>query len=238
MDVRLYDLILEVTRKCNLQCGHCLRGNAEDKTLNMKFVENVFKTVNSISTLTLTGGEPFLHPEIIDNILFLAEKHDVEISNFYIATNGTIPLKNVIQTVMNLYTYCTENDVSQIKISNDEFHCAEGDYTARKKIMDEWSILKFVHIDSANISNSLIAEGRWKWGNGRQLLEPSIMEVEQYSDMDSVYVESELYLNCHGNLIAGCDFSYENQEKEVVIYGRHYELLEIINKNLALQEAI
>ena len=65
--MHLYSLIIEVTRKCNLCCEHCLRGEAQNKVFNPEWLDTFIKNNNitHVSTITFTGGEPSLHPEIM-----------------------------------------------------------------------------------------------------------------------------------------------------------------------------
>ncbi len=37
--MRVYSLILEVTRRCNMCCAHCLRGDAEDIDMEKETVD-------------------------------------------------------------------------------------------------------------------------------------------------------------------------------------------------------
>ncbi len=50
---------IEVTRNCNLECAHCLRGNKENKNISGKILDNIFEGITEIGTLFLTGGSHF-----------------------------------------------------------------------------------------------------------------------------------------------------------------------------------
>ena len=63
--MELFNLIFEVTRRCNLCCEHCLRGEAQNMDMTKETVDKVLDRVESISSLTLSGGEPTLNIPII-----------------------------------------------------------------------------------------------------------------------------------------------------------------------------
>ena len=66
--IQLDSLVIEVTRRCQLKCEHCLRGNAQKRDMSRDYIKDLFKKVGYISNLTFTGGEPSLVPHIIQMI--------------------------------------------------------------------------------------------------------------------------------------------------------------------------
>jgi MoaA/NifB/PqqE/SkfB family radical SAM enzyme len=63
--MRLNNLVLEITRRCNMKCEHCMRGSAQRVDMSNQTLWNTLKDIDSINTLTITGGEPQLKPEAI-----------------------------------------------------------------------------------------------------------------------------------------------------------------------------
>src|SRR6056297_1504881 len=116
------NIIIELTRDCNLRCDHCLRGEPQKMHIQKKLVETLFQAVPEIYNLTLSGGEPALVPEKINMVTNLIKKHKVDVLSFYIATNGTIASNKFLCSVLNLWGTCTDNEASQLHISNDSFH--------------------------------------------------------------------------------------------------------------------
>lgn len=43
IELPLYNLMLEVTRKCNLKCKHCMRGAAQHLNMSAEVLEVVFR---------------------------------------------------------------------------------------------------------------------------------------------------------------------------------------------------
>ena len=61
--MRIYaanSVFIEVTRRCNMCCAHCLRGDAESIDIQEKYIDaflDSFEKGAYISSLTFTGGE-------------------------------------------------------------------------------------------------------------------------------------------------------------------------------------
>jgi molybdenum cofactor biosynthesis enzyme MoaA len=120
--IYINDLVIEVTRQCNLSCNHCMRGPAQKKDINIKYVNTLFKYISHIGTITFSGGEPSLKPYLISDILLVAQHYNIEVQNFYCATNGVNADGMFCLVMLNWYNYCTDNELSTLHLSNDDFH--------------------------------------------------------------------------------------------------------------------
>lgn len=60
MQINVYNLVIEVTRRCNMCCTHCLRGDAQDLDISDEVLETVARNIQP-SSVTFTGGEPSLN---------------------------------------------------------------------------------------------------------------------------------------------------------------------------------
>jgi hypothetical protein len=79
---------IELTRRCNSRCAHCLRGKAQARDISLEHLETFFQKTEMIECLTLTGGEVSLVPKLINATLDLAQKHNTKITHCGIVTNG------------------------------------------------------------------------------------------------------------------------------------------------------
>lgn len=140
--MHISNLIIEVTRRCNLSCIHCLRGDAEDKDLQPEVLDKLLSQVDSIGILTLTGGEPFLKPKIIQNIANKLMSR--RIGSFYIATNGTCFTPGCLKAVADLYYWADEKEECQVDFSNDYFH--ESELSGTTKEADSKNLLALLAI--------------------------------------------------------------------------------------------
>lgn len=84
-------IILYVTNKCNLRCGHCFYWqslNQQSNELNLNEIDRIANSLQHPVTLSLTGGEPFLRVDLRQLIdIFVKTRKVKEIG---IASNGFI----------------------------------------------------------------------------------------------------------------------------------------------------
>lgn len=93
----VYDTCFEITTKCNQCCGNCFAYSSPEKGEEMKY-EYIEKMISKRESerirIGITGGEPFLHSEII-KILELPYKFSN--LNFMVSTNGNFELINKVE---------------------------------------------------------------------------------------------------------------------------------------------
>lgn len=229
------NLIIEVTRKCNLKCEHCLRGCAQDKNISYDTIYNLIvgSNIKYISSVTFTGGEPTLNINAINDFINICKDNDIEVGNFYIVVNGVNIPDDFIISVVNLYALCTDNEISQIQVSSSDFYIDQNHEQIKK--LELLSI--FSYKDVVNNDN-LINEGNAiDWinnvsGNGRNI-DIDLYNNElltDWNDEDFYCTQGEVYLNVNGDIISCCDLSYESQDKYKLGNINNNTLTEIINK--------
>ena len=85
-----YNLMLEVTRKCNLTCSHCMRGNPQNLDMSDEILNKIFSQVEQIYHLSLTGGEPFLAPHVVEKMVDIIIEKKIRLGRCTTVDNGTI----------------------------------------------------------------------------------------------------------------------------------------------------
>lgn len=68
---------LDVTRKCNLACHGCFLENKPEGHKTLKEVSSdleVFRSFRTVDSMLIAGGEPLLHPEIVEIVAMVARK--------------------------------------------------------------------------------------------------------------------------------------------------------------------
>lgn len=83
-------LIIEVTRRCNMSCAHCLRGDAQNVDILGIDIDNVLNQTEAIGNLAITGGEPTLNLKALQHIANGTAKRGIPVSRVEIVTNGLI----------------------------------------------------------------------------------------------------------------------------------------------------
>lgn len=87
-------MTIRIINTCNQFCLHCMQqsGPNEKDIMSLETFQNTLEFINSTSTklINISGGEPTLHPELLD-FLKLAVKYNKEI---VLLTNGSYLLNN------------------------------------------------------------------------------------------------------------------------------------------------
>jgi MoaA/NifB/PqqE/SkfB family radical SAM enzyme len=111
-------LVFFITERCNAQCKHCLLGDVAsgDKSeLTIEEIERLSGTMDDLLFLLLTGGQPFLRPDIAEIVkIFYKNNH---VRNVGIPSNGTLAAQTV-DSVLDILTSCPDINLS-IDISID-----------------------------------------------------------------------------------------------------------------------
>jgi len=212
--LKISDLVIEITRKCNMVCDHCLRGNSQKKDIDFKHIDILLDKIKQIGSITFTGGEPSLNPEAIEYFVDACEKRNISVDTFYIATNAKTVTQKFLSVIMKLYMFCDYKEYCNISISNDQFH------ERNKSNIELLKMFRFVadrykteksDEKAYSRSSDLINQGLYaiNYNNGSDIkISPLYLEF----DNDDNEVEQMIYLNCKGNIINGCDWSYKNQD--------------------------
>jgi len=221
-------LVIEVTRKCNIRCDHCLRGDAQKSNMNLLYIDSLLNQVEEIGTVVFSGGEPSMAVGVIEYFLTEVKRRGIGLGSFYIATNGIEVSEDFIMVCLKLYSYSYEKSYCKIDVSNDMFHQAEGGYNT--ELLDGLAFIgRKYEKEGYDFDNRtrLINEGRGSNYNTKNKAEGGqITTVEEFRD-------TQIYLNCKGNIISGCDWSYKSQDKpenilcQVDSFQQFYDLLEV-----------
>lgn len=227
--MNISNLIIEVTRKCNITCEHCLRGDAQKLTMKNEYIDSLLRQVDEIGDIAFTGGEPSLAVPVIEYVLQRLKDRHISLGAFYIATNGIDVSEEFVLVCLKLFTYCYEKERCHVDISNDMYHQAEGGYNT--EMLDG---LKFV-------GRKYEKEG-WNFDKGERIISEGrgVDVCRKMNELSSDVVltrddfnEAQIYLNCKGNIVSGCDWSYTSQDKDKNILCQvdhlkeFYDLLEV-----------
>lgn len=192
-------IAIEVTRRCNLKCKHCCRGDAENKNISFDYIDSLLSQVKSFSQLTFTGGEPSLNTPAIKYFLTRCMEMDIKIDYFSINTNGIKATQDFIDVCNELYFYSHSGNVT---ISNDKYHRIQKSFD--RSLIEE---IPFATSKREFRYGMIMGEGR-----GRKLNWDYTAKTHPITNETNFYI-CYLYLNVNGDIINGIDWSYENQKK-------------------------
>ena len=226
------ELAIEVTRRCNMQCSHCMRGPAENHTISKEVVDRLFDEVSTIGTLLLTGGEPFLEPEMIDYIFDAIIKRNIPIIRISVVTNGTIRDKRIADSFNKIGKYVADNwsetlskkqirQIVSISISNDSYHMKDNIMETLKfyrgLLNDNCIILRknqkditsVLYLGNAADESFVLDEGKkYKYN-----ITPYRVAFFNDDDGTSLAIDTMIQIGYDGKILIGEDSSYLQQDK-------------------------
>lgn len=67
---------LIITRRCNLSCGYCFEYDRDSDPLSLDTLKQRIDALHRlrVTSLTLLGGEPLMHPKVCDVVRHTASK--------------------------------------------------------------------------------------------------------------------------------------------------------------------
>lgn len=208
--IRYESLILEITRRCNMKCKHCLRGDSEQKDMSYEIAKAALDSAESIGNITLTGGEPTLNIELMLWILNYSKQIQLPIENFYIVTNGKEVSDQFLQLLMDYWVYVnqfnSEEIYSGIALSRDTYH-----ESIPTENMIKLKGLSFYKDDKDCITypRSIINMGRAKTLNADKIERSITQNIETEKIDDTILIYGDIYITVNGDILSDCDLSYD-----------------------------
>lgn len=245
--ITIDNLILEITRKCNMKCRHCLRGNCQNKNITKELMEKVLSQINSIHCVVFGGGEPTLNLDAISDFIEIANLYNVEVGNFYIVTNAKVFKQRLINLCEELWNFCFDNEISGLAISDDLFHREwrnEEKFKLNKSRYlydEEYDEPRPYVCFHKEVSDSTAYEGLIKMGRADENCIANrnksvyLPYVDQQEFKDETYMnvlDGDLYISYDGRIFPDCDLSYKIIDSNKFLLGNinNESLLEIIKR--------
>lgn len=245
-------LCIEVTRRCNMLCPHCFRGEQQNIDIDNSYIDELFRKTDIIHSLEITGGEPTLAIDKLEYIIDKLYEYKIPIFEFHLFTNALIfndRIVSVLKRYGELVKLCREigckNDLLPsyknvlIEVSIDKFHSnketVENNFQKYKTALD--GLASVYKKAVGNVYNKLGRAKNLPGGvkntnfkdrvNKRiEILDkehkPLCPQYETYKLLDSqqILICCDMYLNCHGNLLAyslgSYEYEVEDNEKYIV----------------------
>lgn len=217
LEYHIDNLVIEVTRKCNLSCAHCLRGKSENVVLDLCRLPYIFKNVNSIGSITFTGGEPSLYPNIIREILNYLIDNKISYSSFFIATNATFFDSDFILVLLDLYRHAEDKEFCNVSVSIDQYHSSlDTDTYEIYKAFTFYSPMK--EHDYFNeqfiLPRGNAEENGIGWNSHPIQTEFCTWDYTEIDNNEVNIEASNIYVSANGNIALDCDLSYNMIDTE------------------------
>ena len=123
-----------ITRRCNLSCGYCTEYDNYSPPIPLDVLEERIDAIHRLNALniTLLGGEPLMHPDIIKIVEYCAQKNQVSIT-----TNGFLLTQSLIEQL-------NDAGLSNLQISIDTLETDSTRYIQKSlnKLLSKLELLK------------------------------------------------------------------------------------------------
>ena len=217
MKLHIENLAIEITRRCNMCCAHCMRGPAQNMDLDLKKFDAFLDHVEYIDDIVFTGGEPTLNVSAIRHILTQCKRKRIQINSFFTVTNGKKIPKSFYHVMLDWYQYCllygNDPEICTLALSKDQFHEPISPTTVLMLKGLSFFSKKDKKIDWTKHSLHNI-------GNARQLNDPYQKRnleyfppnVEIHNNIIHVR-DCNLAFTCDGDILMDCDYEYTSANK-------------------------
>lgn len=140
----LNDLAIETTRKCNMKCGHCMRGLSQNIDITPELIDMIFdnEEIAEINHICFSGGEPTLNPNIIIYTINKIIEQNLNVGEIVMVTNGQIFNRELLEAFNRFNEYKNKSSLgntfhkyARITFSNDKYH-----YPIKQEVKDNYYI--------------------------------------------------------------------------------------------------
>ena len=112
---------IEITRKCNKKCKHCMKGESQNISISKNIIDKLFLDVEDCNEIQLFGGEPLLEIDIIDYLVDKIIESNWNVTAIQLTTNGTIQDSKICD-VFKKFCNSRQDRFTLLRISDDTFH--------------------------------------------------------------------------------------------------------------------
>lgn len=230
--LEIFQMAIEVTRRCNIKCEHCMRGDTQNINITKSIIDDFFNTKNkdykitSIDKICFTGGEPTLYPEVIIYTINKIIEEGLPVNNISMVTNGQLFIPELVEAFNRFNRYSNlriKKRISESFLSSEEIlnkllrnntnnhvriSFSTDDYHAPvpKKIRMSYQLMAdgLIITDHILSENNIIKIGYSKFGKEIESREGLYSEEENH-----LTIFEMLYITSLGKMLFGGDGSYE-----------------------------
>ena len=234
--MHIENLTIELTRRCNLACSHCMRGKAQNCDIKKEYIDAILEKFDSIGSLCLGGGEPSLVPELIQYVTKQIKKRKIALRSFDVTTNAVKVSNAFMRAMMELYLCCDDKENCSLSMSNDGYHADSAEKNLESNYQ-KLEVFRFVNRrrreNGEYYHDSLLDEGNGRLYGGVRALRVQTIEIDEDND-----IQGQLYVNCLGNVVADCDMSYESQDCDALQVFNVMKKVDVLKKVKAYNKRV
>lgn len=115
----LNTISFEITRRCNLNCKWCSKGEPQNLDISKEIIDKTLEEIQDyyINCIRITGGEPFLKPELIEYLINKIIEKKIKVKMLHMISNATIKSEKIRDSIVNFIEYgnTIQNERKNIK---------------------------------------------------------------------------------------------------------------------------
>jgi radical SAM protein with 4Fe4S-binding SPASM domain len=120
-------VLWDITYRCNMRCPHCLidysKGMIETGMSEAEHILDELKK-NQVFNITFSGGEPLLHPNLLDILKKASEMN----FGLRLSTNGLLLNRTLLNELLETGVFCLQVSLDGLKGTHDAFRGLDGSY--------------------------------------------------------------------------------------------------------------
>lgn len=199
-------LAFEITRRCNMCCEHCMRGDAQNKDMTEEIIDATLLGIESIGSLVLTGGEPSLNVPAMRYIAKRIDELGIPVGYVYLVTNGKVVSNDFLLACLELFVQADEPDMNGLALSKDMFH--EDIPWENINKLSQLTAFNSEDKDTDFDKYPIINLGRAKDLDGFEKREVCREIFSMDISGEVPCIESTITVTVDGDILSGCDYSY------------------------------
>ncbi|MFI3307078.1 MAG: radical SAM protein [Mycoplasmatota bacterium] len=122
MKVQVDVLLMETTRRCNMQCAHCMRGPKENVDMSFDIIDELLENIDYIYIANFVGAEPSLYIDLIEYFFKRVKEKNIGLGGFWISTNGKENQEILINVLNRAYPDMLIPSICGLSVSSTPFH--------------------------------------------------------------------------------------------------------------------
>lgn len=222
----------ELTRRCNMNCEFCAKGEAQNKDITTDVIDKALDELSrfEIHCIRAGGGEPMLNKTgliyLIDEII----RRDIKICNFLVFTNGTVRDTDIKAALVRIGKHCKK--CTFIDWGKDMLLWIYNDY---EPVYDIDSYVELIVSTNFHNNSDLINDTIAFYNDG---IDPEIMCAANQTDS---FIEKDKTLNIilEGNADKNLLKLHQQGHKGFSLYNNKYSLIKKENdKYLTVEKTL